>query len=125
MKAGENSNVAWDGKSVTVSGQLASVIPGITTGRDHIGQVRAPIVAILGTLRFGGEEMGAGLLRVDARVQPRFGERALPPAAAGDGLAQDRSRSSAFDSEPVSLISAESSTRSACVTVGPLVSRKQ
>jgi len=62
MKAGEAGMMVWDGKGVTVEGQYATVIPWMMTGRDASGRVRPPVVAVLGKLTFGGEEMQAGLL---------------------------------------------------------------
>lgn len=62
LAAGEAGVMRWDGKGVAVEGQLASVVPWMMTGRDATGRVRPPVVAVLGKLSFGGEEMSAGLL---------------------------------------------------------------
>lgn len=61
-KAGKAGAMLWDGKGIAVEGQLATVVPWMMTGRDANGQVRPPVVAVLGKLTFGGEEMDAGLL---------------------------------------------------------------
>lgn len=62
MKAGEAGSIAWNGAGVAVGDQLATVIPWMMTGRDTKGRVRPPVVAVLGRLSFGGEEMDAGIL---------------------------------------------------------------
>jgi len=62
LKAGKAGAMLWDGKGIAVEGPLATVVPWMMTGRDSNGQVRPPVVAVLGKLTFGGEEMDAGLL---------------------------------------------------------------
>ena len=62
MRADEPGSMIWDGKAMAVRGQLATAVPWMMTGRDATGHVRPPVVAVLGKLTFGGEEMDAGLL---------------------------------------------------------------
>ena len=62
LRAGESGMLVWDRKAVSVEGQYATVIPWMMTGRDASGRFRPPVVAVLGQLTFGGEEMQAGLL---------------------------------------------------------------
>ncbi len=62
MKAGETRRMRWDGTALAVEGQPATVVPWMTTGREADGAVRPSVVAVLGTLSFGGEEMEGALL---------------------------------------------------------------